>query len=152
VNLFNGPVGLVPLLERAVDALETIASELVTTRMDRHDAAAAAATEMGQRLMTLSEARRNIMCPNGKHRYDESGVCHDCNDVLDRTPPPVPTDAGEVFLEEPGQTSRRNFRRHAVGTFTRCPVCREWRNEHEVSVTGARDMENELPQCSGGVS
>ncbi|WP_156666156.1 hypothetical protein [Rhodococcus sp. HS-D2] len=46
MSLFPNPAQLVPLLERGVEALETIAAELVTARIDRHDAVAAVAHDL----------------------------------------------------------------------------------------------------------
>jgi len=46
MSLFPNPNQLLPLLTRGVEALETIATELVTARLDRHDAVAAAANAL----------------------------------------------------------------------------------------------------------
>jgi hypothetical protein len=46
MSLFPNPSHLVPLLERGVQALETIAVELVTARIDRRDAVAAVAHDL----------------------------------------------------------------------------------------------------------
>jgi len=37
MNLFPNPSQLLPLLERGVQALETIAAEMVTRRLERRD-------------------------------------------------------------------------------------------------------------------
>ena len=133
MNLFTNPIHLVPLLERAVEALETIAAELVTARLER-----AALPREGE--TTLEYVRRTTPTESDEDRLAR---VESFRNLMD--------DDAEEVLEE-GERPRLRFKPHPIGTVSRCRECRSWRNEHEVSVTGARDLQNELPACPGGVA
>lgn len=147
MNLFTNPIHLVPLLERAVEALETIAAELVTARMDR------------RQHMTLADMDDDATDPEAYDRlvravredhdaraYDPEGVHADC-------PPDRCLHDDEATATESDEEGRKRTA-HPVGTVFGCPVCDLWRFRMSMTVDEARvrHMEDELPQCSGGAS
>lgn len=72
MNLFTNPIHLVPLLERAVDALETIAAELVTARLERD-----ALPREGE--TTLEFVRRTTPAERPSHLVGTHVGCEECD-------------------------------------------------------------------------
>lgn len=125
MSLFPNPTGLVPLLERAVDALESIAAELVTARLDRRQHMTVADMD--------DEAEKALV------------ECHNDNHAPGCT-------CGDMLCAAEKAPTQGRYKPHPIGTVTGCRDCRKYRLRHDVSVTNARDFQNELPACPGGAA